>query len=154
MAALLGFGLYSLVRVRHPRMPVLPPAPPGELGVSASAVPAGEWNAKVDAATDGLRPLSGFGRLRLTEGVLMFVPDGSAAAVCQVPAREIRAGLHPALARAQLWLIEPAVGQLDVSVSRKHLNRLAENDLKRLRENRYADEFRYALHGAGATIER
>lgn len=153
MAALGLLAIILIVRSRRARLPSLPPAAPGALGPQAMVPgqwPRGEWNAKVDAG--GFRPFSGFGRVHLADGRLSFVPDRGEGG-WEVATAGIRAGKNTALSSAEVWLIEPSVGQLNLTVSREHINRLSDNDFKDVRERRYADEFLYALHLSGATID-
>lgn len=115
------------------------------------ARPAGQWNARVSA--EGTLPLAGEGgHVRIDNGWLGFHPDGAPQPSWIVPTSHVRAGRNSMLAQSEVWVESERTGRLNLTVSHEHINLLMGNDLKDLRERRYADEFLWLLHQSGALV--
>ena len=147
-------GVLLYARSRRPRLPAsAAPAVPhtGDAAGAPGGWPLGQWNAQV--TPDGNLPLfKGRGLRRLENGWLGFHPDGSAEPAWVVAAASVRAGRNSMFATSEVWLDSEQTGKVQLTVSHEHINQVMTNDLKDLRERRYADEFLHLLHRSGAQV--
>lgn len=129
--------------VRNPRGQVLP--------VGAQGAPPARWNARIFAPGD---LVGEWGVLTLFDGQLAFTPDGMSEPRFVVSARGLRAqhrGLfHFGRADLIIWL--PDGTELKAIVSREKINRVIDNDFKRMRERNEAHRFLATLSANGAVV--
>lgn len=147
-------GVLLYLRTRRPRLPASTTQAVAAAGYDPNhppAWPAGQWNTQV-TPDGGLALFGGRGVLRLENGWLGFHPDGVEAPAWVLPARSVRAGKNSMFATSEVWLDSEQTGKVQVTVSHEHINQVMSNDLKDLRERRYADEFLYLLHQSGAQV--
>lgn len=97
--------------------------------------------------------LSGvYGTLRLRDGVLEFLPEGSPAALWQVAVSAVTITQRGYFASSDLSLNAPDTGELGVTVSRERISRFLGSETKERRQRLHADEFLAALVLSGATL--
>ena len=166
--------VFDLIRVGLPSMPVLAicislviwaltrrARVPGSTARAVAAAghdpahpparPAGQWNARV--SREGTLPIAGEGgHVRIENGWLGFHPGGGEHPSWIVPTSHVRAGKNSMLAQSEVWVDSGPTGRLNLTVSHEHINLLMTNDLKDLRERRYADEFLWLLQQSGAQV--
>ncbi len=129
----------------------------GTLGPSTTLNASGVWNGEV--LGDGVLGATGgtlgstFGTMRIDAGALSFTPDGATTPAWSAPCATVCGRRRTMLALngadMELW------GQswrLRCNVSREHINRFSRNDIKSMRQRRYANEFLRALASNGARI--
>ena len=139
-------GIILFAGRRRPEQPGWVPTPTGGSGT---------WNAEVlgDGALGALggTMASTFGTFRLEAGVLSFIPDQAVVPMWQVPCRELGVVRRGALSLdgADVRLTGP-MGDLRCNVSVERINRVSRNDIKDMRERRYAEEFAGLLVAHGA----
>lgn len=112
----------------------------------------GQWNAEV--TREGHLPLTSGrrGTIRVENGWVGFHEAAAVEPTWIVPANQVLAGKNSLLAQSEVWFVSPATGRVNLTVSHEHINRFMDNDLKDLRERRYADEFLWLLAHAGAAV--
>jgi len=93
-----------------------------------------------------------YGVLRLHDGALEFVPEGSPAALWRVPASTVTVTQRGYFAASDLSLNSPETGELGVTVSRDRISRFLGSETRERRQRLYADEFLGALVLSGATL--
>ena len=123
-------------------------------GVVPSPEPAGRWNAQlVGGGVLGAGIGADFGVLDVRSGHLAFVAEGEQVPRWEVPchAVQVRKRGLISISGADLELVGP-MGAVRCTVSREHINRMVTNDLKSLRERRYADELVWVLTANGARV--
>ena len=120
---------------------------------AASGLPHDEWQARVTAGRRVFPTLSGvYGTIRVADGVVEFVPDGSPVALWQVPATSVTVTQRGYFASSDLSLNTPATGEVAVTVSRERIRRVLGSEGRERRQRLYADEFLGALVLSGATL--
>jgi hypothetical protein len=154
--AVAGIVLVLWLRTRRPRVPASVGAAVAAAGydpVAPPGTPVGQWNAQLSPGGGMVLPGQQVGVLRVENGWLGFHPAGpQSPPTWVVPAHQVRAGKNSVLARQEVWLETPATGRVNATVSHEHINQWMGNDLKDLRERRYADEFLWVLHQAGGAV--
>ena len=149
-----GIGLVIWLRTRRPRVPAATDQAVRAAGhdpANPPAWPVGQWNAQV--TPQGSLPLfGGLGTVRVENGWLGLHPDNSPQPSWLVAASAVRAGKNSMLAKSEVWLESGQTGRLNLTVSHEHINLVMDNDLKDLRERRYADEFLFVLSQSGAQV--
>lgn len=153
---LLAVGVVALLwwRTRRPRIPVSTAQATVAAGYDPAhppAWPVGQWNAQVTPQAS-LPLLGGLGTVRLENGWLGFHADNAPQPTWLVAASVVRAGKNSMLAKSEVWLESGQTGRVNLTVSHEHINLWVNNDLKDLRERRYADEFLFMLHQSGAQV--
>lgn len=150
-------GMVALMAVMLTTQLRRTPTAPGWVAAPGHPAGVGAWHAQVHApgpfgAVAGALG-STFGELRLGGGTLAFVPAGATQPQWVVPCAELTVSRRDVLALggADLILAGP-MGELPVTVSEEHINRLADNGFKALRQREYAAEFVNALHAHGARV--
>lgn len=153
----MALGTVALIAVMVATQLRRTPTAPGWVAAPGHPAGVGAWHAQIHApgpfgAVAGALG-STFGELRLADGVLAFVPTGATQPQWVVPCAELTVSRRDVLALggADLVLAGP-MGELPVTVSQEHINRLADNGFKALREREYAAGFVNALHAHGARI--
>ncbi len=110
----------------------------------------GSWNAMLHAesvfGSMGGTLGAQNGRFELADGQLSFTADDAVQPAWTVPCSQL--GVGRGLARP--IRLEGPMGTVHCTVSHEHINRLSQNSLKTLREQRYATEFATALRSYGA----
>ena len=151
---LVAGGVLLYVRTRRPRPPASTHQAVAAAGYDPNhppAWPVGQWNTQV--TPDGSLPLfGGRGVLHLENGWLGFHPEGSTEPAWVVAASSVRVGKNSMFATSEVWLDSEQTGKVQLTVSHEHINQVMTNDLKDLRERRYADEFLHLLHRSGAQV--
>ena len=153
---LLAVGVVAVLwwRTRRPRMPASTAQATVAAGYDPAhppAWPVGQWNAQV-TPQGSLPLLGGLGTVRLENGWLGFHADDAPQPTWLVAASVVRAGKNSMLAKSEVWLESGQTGRVNLTVSHEHINLWVNNDLKDLRERRYADEFLFMLHQSGAQV--
>jgi hypothetical protein len=122
-------------------------------GLGAVPVPASdiECVGRLDQR-DAFGPLSPHGRLRVTDGMLSWQPDGWGVPVWTVPAGEVIGGAAGALSSFELWLETPVTGAVAVSVDPPDGAWAARGNVPDLRGQVLLDRFVGALRAGGARI--
>ncbi len=150
VAAAVGFALIlGIILVAGRRRPERP----GWQVTAAGA--SGTWNAEVlgEGAIGSLGGTlaSTFGTFRLEAGVLSFTPDEAVVPAWQVPCTQLGVARRGALSLdgADLRLAGP-MGDLRCNVSVERINRVSRNDIKGMRERRYAAQLVDLLLAHGA----
>ena len=149
-----GAVAFLYLRTRRPRVPTSTAAAVAAAGhdpALPTALPVGQWNARVSA--HGTLPIAGSGgQLRVENGWLGFHSADAVAPTWLVPANQVRAGGNSMLAQSEVWIESAETGRLNLTVSHEHINLIMGNDFKDIRERRYADEFLWMLHQCGAAV--
>jgi len=149
------FGLIVAVILlasrRRPEQPVWRPV--GGAAASGSGV----WNAEI-LGSRAIGALGGtltasFGLMRIDSGMLSFTPDDAAVPTWSVPCQAVgvRSRNLFSLDGAAVGLTGP-MGDLRCNVSTERINRLSRNNIKDLRQRRYATEFIAVLRAHGARM--
>lgn len=129
--------------------------PPGD-------IPTGQWNGVIKGP-GVLNAVSGstYGIFRVHEGAMTFTPDGAAepdwVTRCEALAVHKRGFMQLNGADVSVsWLEGPpengAWRSVACTVSREHIDRIEDDDLKGIRERGYADEFIACLAANGARV--
>lgn len=123
-------------------------------GLGPRSATDGRWNAMLLdgplAALGGTLGATG-GTLAVEHGFVSFLQDGAIMPAWSYRCADVAVRTHSAFARATMTLWTPA-GEVRMTVSRERINRWSENDIKTLREPRYAVEVARVLAANGARV--
>lgn len=111
----------------------------------------GAWNAEIGGG--GVLGGATYGVVTVSRGMLSLTPEGATAPTWSVPCAHVAAWKQAGgmFAVSTVGLHGP-MGQVDLTVSREHINRFMTNDLKQMRRGADADEFLRCLAACGARV--